>query len=84
MSADDPRLQELLTLIKKGQSAALNSSAGPLMTISDIHPDGVIETVWFTEGGECRREAFNYEELKFPGIEDRRRFQKPTDQGWSA
>jgi uncharacterized protein YodC (DUF2158 family) len=84
--SDDPRLDEIKDTLKRGMLARLNSG-GPTMTIMDVHPDGIIETTWFTEGGEIRSSGFHHLELTFPGsrIAPIERFRPTAAQGsWSA
>lgn len=84
MSAD-PRFDEIRGAIENGRPARLNSG-GPTMTIKEIHDDGIIETVWFTVGGEIRRDAFHHLELTFPGsrIVSLERPRQMTEHGWMS
>jgi uncharacterized protein YodC (DUF2158 family) len=63
-------------------------SGGPSMTVADVYPDGVIETVWFDESASVHRDGFDYRELVLPrsGL---RRIEQGTAQnafnsGWAG
>lgn len=65
------------------------SSGGPTMVVSNIQPDGMVETVWFNEAGDVNRSAFRAIELFMVRGNVHRRPLKPSQKasdgfGWMS